>query len=277
MSLSDPSHRPSDPGRVSPPARKDRLDLPLLDPRTPYWPPSPDEDSSLPPFPREEPVPRPMTPGGLPSPVLSLEEEEEYDEEDDEDAAEPEGLRSDEHPSQFFAEAQRLREQRLLLDEEVSVGGRVYGVHRVILAAISSLFRDRLLGGRGPRPPLSLDVAPAAWEAVLTFAYEGLLGPAPPGDVLVLAEALGAPRVKAAAQWRCEGAGSTREDEKQPSQAEELRENLRSIELLYQEGIGCDLELEAGGCRLRGEGLCGITLLQVHLRVCELQVVRSLP
>lgn len=40
--------------------------------------------------------------------------------------------------------------------------------------------------------------------------------------------------------------------EKQPSQAEELRENLRSIELLYQEGIGCDLELEAG-CRLRGE------------------------
>lgn len=269
MSVSDSAHRPSDPGSVSLPAQKDRLDLPLPDRRTPSWPPSPDEDPSLPPFPLEEPVPRPKAPGNLPSPALSLEEEEN----EDEDAAELEGLRSEEHPSQFFAEAQRLREQRLLLDEEVSVGGRVYGVHRVILAAISSLFRDRLLGGRGPRPPLSLDVATGAWEAVLTFAYEGLLGPAPWGDVLVVAEALGAPRVKAAAQGRRKGTGSAREDEKQPSQAEELRENLRSIELLYKEGVGCDLELEAGGCRLRGEDLWGITLLQVQICVCKLQVV----
>ncbi|KAB0395480.1 hypothetical protein E2I00_003217, partial [Balaenoptera physalus] len=164
------------------------------------------------PFPLEEPGPRPMAPGSLPSPALSLEKEEEEEDEDGEDAEEPEELRSEEHPSQFFAEAQRLREQRLLLDEDVSVGGRVYGVHRVILAAVSSLFRGRLLGSRGLQRPLSLD---------------------------------------AAAQWGREGAGSTREDEKQPSQAEELRENLRTMELLYQEGIGCDLELEAGGCRLR--------------------------
>ncbi|KAK2498922.1 hypothetical protein MC885_003950 [Smutsia gigantea] len=191
---------------------------------------------------------------------MSLEEEEE----DAEGGAESEALRSEEHPSQFFAEAQRLREQKLLVDEEVSVGGRVYGVHRVILAAVSSLFRGRLLGGGGPRPPFSLDVAPGAWEAVLTFAYEGVLGPAPWGGVLEAAEALGAPRVKAAAQWRREGTGGRREDEKQPSQAEELKENLRSIELLYQEGTGCDLELEAGGCRLLGEHLCGITSLQVH-------------
>uniref|UniRef100_A0A8C4MDM7 BTB domain-containing protein n=1 Tax=Equus asinus asinus TaxID=83772 RepID=A0A8C4MDM7_EQUAS len=222
------AHRPSDPASVSLPVQKDGLGPPLPAARTPSWPPSPDEDPGLPPFPLEQPGPRPMAAGNLPSPALSLEEEED---EDEEDAEEPEGLRSEEHPSQFFAEAQRLREQRLLLDEEVSVGGRVYGVHRVILAA------------------------------VLTFAYEGVLGPAPLGDVLVAAEVLGAPRVKAAAQWRHEGAGSAREDEKQPSQAEELRENLRSIELLYQEGVGCDLELEAGGCRLRGEGLRGITLL----------------
>uniref|UniRef100_A0A452EJW5 BTB domain-containing protein n=1 Tax=Capra hircus TaxID=9925 RepID=A0A452EJW5_CAPHI len=207
--------------------QKDDLDLPLPTHRTSSWPPSPDEDPGLPPFPLEEPGPRPMTPGSLPSPPLSLEEEEEEeDEEGGEDSAEPEGLCSEEHPSQFFAEAQRLREQGLLLDEEVSVAGRAYGVHRVILA-------------------------------VLTFAYEGVLGPASREDVLVAAEALGAPRVKAAAQWGRQGTGSGWEDEKQPSQAEELRENLRSIELLYQEGIGCDLELEAGGCRLRGEGLGG--------------------
>uniref|UniRef100_A0A452TVN4 BTB domain-containing protein n=1 Tax=Ursus maritimus TaxID=29073 RepID=A0A452TVN4_URSMA len=217
-SVSDSAHRSSDPL----PAQKDGLGLPLPDRRTPSWPPSPDGDPGLPPFPLEEAVPRPVAPGNLPSPALSLEEDEGEENEDEEDAAELEGLRSEEHPSQFFNEARRLREQRLLLDEEVSVAGRVYGVHRVILAA-------------------------------LTFAYEGFLGPAPWGDVLVVAEALGAPRVKAAAQRRGKGAGSPGEDEKQPSQAEELRENLRNIELLYKDGVGCDLELEAGGCRLRDD------------------------
>ncbi|XP_055990039.1 kelch-like protein 33 [Sorex fumeus] len=246
------THRPSDPGRASLPAPKDSLDLPLPTRRSPSWPPSPDDDPGLPPFPREEPGPKSMAPGSLPSPALTLEEDEDRDEDEGgAGVAEPEGLRSEEHPSQFFAEAQRLREQRLLLDEEVSVGGRVYGVHRVILAAVSSLFRDRLLGDGGPRAPLNLDVAPRAWEAVVTFAYEGVLGPAPPRDVLLAAEALGAPRVKAAAQRGCKAIGSARDEDQQRSQAEELRESLRSIELLYQEGVGCDLELEAAGCRLR--------------------------
>lgn len=104
-------------------------------------------------------------------------------------------LCSVEHPCQFFAEAQRLREQKLLLDEEVT------------------------------------------------------------DEVLAAAKALGAPRVKIAAQLRPEGLGKVREDEKKLTQAEELRENLHSIERLYREGIGCDLELEAEGYRLQGEGL----------------------
>lgn len=247
MSVSASEHRPSDRGRVSLPIQKDGRGFPSPGRRHPPWPQTPDEDPSLPPFPLEEPGPRSVAPGDLPSPAWSLEEEDD----DEEDAAEPEGLRSEEHPSQFFAEAQRLREQRLLLDEEVSVAGQVYGVHRVILAAVSSLFRGRLLDGIGPRPPVSLDVAPKAWEAVLTFAYEGVLNPVPLRQVLAAAKALGAPRVEAAAQRQLKKAGRAQDEEKQPSQAEELRENLRSIELFYQEGVGCDLELEAGGCRLR--------------------------
>ncbi|KAM6202579.1 kelch-like protein 33 [Rhynchocyon petersi] len=252
MSISSSTHSPSDPERACLQVQKGRLGLPSPAPRGHSWPPSPDEDPRLPPFPLEQPGPRPLSPGSLPSPVLSSEqqEKEEEDEEDD-DAAQPEALCSQEHPTRFFAEAQRLREQRLLLDEEVSVGGRVYGVHRVVLAAVSSLFRRRLQGGGRPQPPLSLDVTPRGWEAVLTFAYEGVLGPAPLQDVLAVAEALGAPRVKAAAQLRSEGPGSTQEEDMKPSQAQELREHLRGIELLYQEGVGCDLELEAEGCRLR--------------------------
>uniref|UniRef100_A0A8D2CKH9 Kelch like family member 33 n=1 Tax=Sciurus vulgaris TaxID=55149 RepID=A0A8D2CKH9_SCIVU len=248
MSLMDTAQHPSDQQRVSLSLQKDGLGLPLPTERT-SWPSSPDEDPDLLSFPLEEPGPRSLVPGYLPSLAFSLEEEEQ--EEDEGDTAEPEGLRSEEHPSQFFAEAQRLREQRLLLDEEVTVAGRVYGLHRVILAAVSSLFRDRLLSGGGSRSGFSLDVAPGGWEAVLTFAYEGVLGPASLGDVLAAAEALGAPRVKAAAQRKCEEPGNSGEEEKKLSQAEELRENLRSIELLYREGVGCDLELEADGYRLR--------------------------
>ncbi|XP_037691438.1 kelch-like protein 33 [Choloepus didactylus] len=249
MNVSGTAHPPSDSGCISLPVQKDCLGLPLPVQIASSRPPSPDEDPGLPPFSLEESGPRTLALRNLRSPALSYLEEEE--EEDDEDAVEPEGLLSEEHPSQFFTEAQRLREQRLLLDEEVSVGGRVYGVHRVVLAAVSSLFRDRLLEGGGLRAPLGLDVAPGGWEAVLTFAYEGVLGPAPRGDVLAAAEVLGAPRVKAAAQRRREGAGSAQEDEKKPSRVEELRENLRGIELLYREGVGCDLELEARGCRLK--------------------------
>ncbi|XP_053452140.1 kelch-like protein 33 isoform X4 [Nycticebus coucang] len=250
MSVSDTAQFSSGLESVSLQVQKDCLGLPLPAPRTPCWPPSPDEDPGLPSFPLEEPGPRPLMPGNLPSPASSLEEEED---EDDEDAVE--ALRSEEHTSQFFAEAQRLREQKLLLDEEVSVAGQVYGVHRVILAAVSSLFRERLLGRGGSRIPFSLDVAPRGWEAMLTFAYEGVLGPAPLGDVLAASEVLGAPRMKAAALRRRAEAENAGEDEKKPSQAEELRENLRGIEFLYREGVGCDLKLEAGSCQLRGEGL----------------------
>uniref|UniRef100_A0A8C2M7H3 BTB domain-containing protein n=1 Tax=Cricetulus griseus TaxID=10029 RepID=A0A8C2M7H3_CRIGR len=169
-----------------------------------------------------EPDSSPLVSGNLPFPASSLEKGKEQD--DSDDSAEPEVLCSVEHPSQFFAEAQRLREQKLLLDEEVSVEGQVYGVHRVILAA-------------------------------LTFAYEGVLGPASQGEVLAAAEALGAPRVKNAVQLRPEGLCKAREDERKLSQAEELRESLHSIERLFREGIGCDLELEAEGYRLRGEDL----------------------
>ena len=77
MSLSDSTRHPSAAEEVSLLVQKDDLDLPLPTHRTSSWPPSPDEDPGLPPFPLEEPGPRPMTPGSLPSPPLSLEEEEE--------------------------------------------------------------------------------------------------------------------------------------------------------------------------------------------------------
>lgn len=245
----------SDLEHVSLSIQKDSLELPLPAGRTSSWSPSPDEDPGLLPFSPAEHDPSTVVSESLPFPASSLEKGKIQD--DSDDSAEPEMLCSTEHPWQFFAEAQRLREQKLLLDEEVSVGGQVYGVHRVILAAVSSLFRGRLVGGEGQQPGFSLEVTPRGWEAALTFAYEGVLGPASRDEVLAAAEALGAPRVKNAAQLRSEGLGKARDEEKKLSQAEELRENLHSIERLYRQGIGCDLELEAEGYRLRGEGPWG--------------------
>lgn len=242
----------SDLEHASLPIQKDSLELPLPARRASSWSSSSDEDPGLLSFSLAEPDRNPLVSGNLPFPASSLEKGKKQD--DNDDSAEPEMLCSMEHPFQFFTEAQRLREQKLLLDEEVSVGGKVYGVHRVILAAISSLFRGRLTGG-GQHPGFSLNVTPRGWEAALTFAYEGVLGPASQDEVLAAAEALGAPRVKNAAKLRPEGLGKARQDEKKFSQAEELRENLHSIEQLYREGIGCDLELEAEGYRLQGEGL----------------------
>uniref|UniRef100_A0A4X2LWP4 Uncharacterized protein n=1 Tax=Vombatus ursinus TaxID=29139 RepID=A0A4X2LWP4_VOMUR len=203
-------------GLLSPQSRKDYPSLPLPAQRSPTWPSSPDEDSSLLPFPLEEPSHRASASGELPSPTLSLEEGEE---------GEPQVLVSEEHPGQFFAEARRLRDLSLLLDEEVIVQGRRYAVHGVVLA-------------------------------VLTFAYEGVVGPAPLGDVVAVAEVLGAPRVAAAAVKRLEGDQNQGDKEQEaPDKAEELRENLSSIEQLYREGVGCDLELEAEGCHLKGKHL----------------------
>lgn len=244
----------SDLEHVSLPIQKDNLESPVPARRTSSRSPSSDEDPGLLSFSlAERNPPSPLVSGNLPFPASAPEKGKKQD--DGDDTAEPEMLCSVEHPCQFFAEAQRLREQKLLLDEEVTVRGQVYGVHRVILAAISRLFRGRLLEGGGQQPGFSLDVTPRGWEAALTFAYEGVLGPAPQDEVLAAAKALGAPRVKIAAQLRPEGLGKVREDEKKLTQAEELRENLHSIERLYREGIGCDLELEAEGYRLQGEGL----------------------
>lgn len=65
-------------------------------------------------------------------------------------------------------------------------------MHRVILASVSSLFRGRLLGGRGPQP-LSLDVTPGGLGGRVDLAYEGVLGSRPHGRMCWSPGAPGSP------------------------------------------------------------------------------------
>ncbi|XP_048374078.1 kelch-like protein 33 [Sphaerodactylus townsendi] len=152
-------------------------------------------------------------------------------------------LRNEDHAEGFFRSAYQLREQQHLLDATVTLDLKDYEAHGVILAAVSSVFRRRL--ERREQDALELDGVTTArgWEAILNFAYTGLLEVTPDTAVEVLdaAEALGVPRV--AEICKAVLIGTETEDRLSPS--EEKWETLRSLEGLYEEGIGWDLALKA--------------------------------
>ncbi|XP_015273536.1 PREDICTED: kelch-like protein 33 [Gekko japonicus] len=154
-------------------------------------------------------------------------------------------LRSEGHAEGFFMTACQLREQRHLLDVTVTLGPSSYEAHGIILAAVSSVFRQRL--ERGEQEVLELDGVTTAhgWEAILNFAYTGQLEvmPETAGELLDAAEALGVPRVAEI----CKAVLIEAEPEERPSPSKEKWETLRKVEELYKEGVGCDLALKAEG------------------------------
>ncbi|XP_044278334.1 kelch-like protein 33 [Varanus komodoensis] len=154
-------------------------------------------------------------------------------------------LRNEAHVERFFAAALELREQHHLVDLTVTLGQRNYEGHAVLLAAVSSVFRQRL--ERGEPGVMELDgvTTPRGWEAILNFAYTGELEATSETaeEVLDAAEALGVPRV--AVICKLVLTGTKTEDRLSP--AEEKWETLRSLEQFYEEAIGWDLELKAEG------------------------------
>ncbi|XP_062993532.1 kelch-like protein 33 [Elgaria multicarinata webbii] len=154
-------------------------------------------------------------------------------------------LRNEAHAERFFAVALQLREQHHFVDVTVTLGLRNYEGHSVLLAAVSSVFRQRLECGEQGVVELDGVTAPRGWEAILNFAYTGELEATPEmaGEVLDAAEALGVPRVAEI----CKSVLIGTETEGRLSPAEEKWEMLRSLEELYEEGVGWDLELKAEG------------------------------
>ncbi|XP_028559018.2 kelch-like protein 33 [Podarcis muralis] len=152
-------------------------------------------------------------------------------------------LRNEGHADGFFAVAQQLREQRHLVDVVVTLGLRDYDTHSAILAAVSSVFRQRLECGEHGTVELDGMTTPCGWEAILNFAYTGELEATPEkaGEILDAAEALGVPRVAEI----CKAVLIGIEAEDRLSPEDEKWETLRGLEELYEKGIGWDLELKA--------------------------------
>ncbi|KAM3821675.1 kelch-like protein 33 [Vipera latastei] len=152
-------------------------------------------------------------------------------------------LRSEGHAEGFFTAALLLRGQDLLVDTTVTLGQKDYKAHSILLAAVSSVFLQRLECGVQEGMNLDGVSTPSGWEAILNFAYTGELGPIPivAGDILDAAEALGVPRVAEICKVVLIGI----ENEDRLSPVEEKWKTLQRLEELYNEGIGWDMELKA--------------------------------
>ncbi|XP_005060019.1 PREDICTED: kelch-like protein 33 [Ficedula albicollis] len=156
-------------------------------------------------------------------------------------------LRDGAHAGHFLAVAEHLRATGQLVD--VAVGPEGDMAHAVVLASISSFFH-RFLEGRTRQlrqdPPPHVPLPPGTtlwgWRAVLTFAYGGIVPHGRAKEVEEAARALGAPRLAAACALHLE----IDHQEEGPKPLEEQWETLRAMEQLHANGVGCDLQLQAG-------------------------------
>ncbi|NXS14887.1 KLH33 protein, partial [Neodrepanis coruscans] len=143
--------------------------------------------------------------------------------------------------------ADQLRTMGQLVD--VAVGPEGDKAHAVVLASISSFFLHFLEGRTRElrqdsllHVPLPPGATVQGWRAVLTFAYGGTVPHGQEKEVEKAARALGAPRLVAACTLRLEI--DTKEEGPEP--LEEQWETLRAMEQLHANGLGCDLQLQAG-------------------------------
>ncbi|XP_074838570.1 kelch-like protein 33 [Carettochelys insculpta] len=156
-------------------------------------------------------------------------------------------LRSEAHARGFFEAAWELRAQGQLVDVVVTAGARRDPAHGVVLAAVSTFFRQWLEQGAAGEVAVSPPATPPTWEALLEFAYTGAVAVAPgrAEELAAGAQALGAPRVVELCRRAGAGAGPGAQLSRSPE--EEQWETLRAIKALHRAGVGCDLVLSSEG------------------------------
>ncbi|XP_019334997.2 kelch-like protein 33 [Alligator mississippiensis] len=160
-------------------------------------------------------------------------------------------LLNEDHARQFFEVAVELCAQNQLVDVDVISGSRTHHAHAVVLAAVSSFFRERLEQGAVGEVDMSQLATPHGWKAILDFAYSGVVETTSDSvqEVVAAAQVLGVPRVVEICQrrWLSPEKEEEEEEEGRRTPSDEQWETLHSIEKLYGDKIGCDLDLEAQG------------------------------
>ncbi|KAJ1139720.1 hypothetical protein NDU88_006087 [Pleurodeles waltl] len=158
-------------------------------------------------------------------------------------------LQNKEYLDVFFSNMSRLREDELLVDMSVTVGGTFYDIHGFILAAVSSYFYS-IMEEKKPLCTVDLEgkISARGWEAILDFAYYGTvqLHKTSTDEILLAAEFLQVPRLVAACK-RFQNPSTAKTQHMTTAEADEKCETLRGIQDLYQKGIGCDVHLQVNG------------------------------
>ncbi|XP_044040879.1 golgin subfamily A member 4-like [Siniperca chuatsi] len=178
----------------------------------------------------------------------------------------------DDYLTDLFCTLTEFRDSSLLTDLTLSTeDGKSFLVHSPVLAAVSSLIRERLSRSnvenyRGEERKdndtrvgvhmwlvsLGPEVDHVGLEAVVEFAYTGLisrLNKDTVHQIKAVAQTLGVPRVLDLCIEEEEKSTKTggQEKEEKISAAEQMMISLQSIKQLWMDRVGCDVILEALG------------------------------
>ncbi|XP_076018635.1 kelch-like protein 33 [Genypterus blacodes] len=168
------------------------------------------------------------------------------------------------HPNALFMVLKKFWDSSVLTDMTLSTeNGKYFHVHSPVLAAVSSLIRDKLTEESGLSTDtcvdvhrLSVSLGPevhhVGLQAVLEFAYTGAvltLNKDSVAQIKAAAETLGSPRVVDLCnkEEKMEEGGSTQNEEGKVSALEQININLQSIRQLWRNTIGCDVILDVDG------------------------------
>ncbi|XP_020510187.1 kelch-like protein 33 [Labrus bergylta] len=160
-----------------------------------------------------------------------------------------------------FTALKELWDSSLLTDLTLTTDKKRFEVHSTVLAAVSSFIRDELRsenveqsdkGVQRMLLTLGPEVDHVGLQAVLEFAYTGAVLSLNQNSVVQIksaAQALGVPRVLDLCQKevRLKDGGSPEKEEQQISALEEMKITLKSIKQLWDDGVGCDVDLAVDG------------------------------
>ncbi|XP_070710873.1 kelch-like protein 33 [Pempheris klunzingeri] len=175
--------------------------------------------------------------------------------------------RSETYPKEVFMTLKEFRDSFLLTDLTLTADNeKSLHVHTPILAAVSSLIRERLRDESGeqsednhkdaevPRRSVSLgpEVDHIGLQAVVEFAYTGAvlsLDKDSMAQIKAAAQALEVPRLLDLCnrKERMKEGGSPDEEERKVSALEQMKITLQSIKQLWAERVGCDVILDVDG------------------------------
>ncbi|KAF5900049.1 kelch-like protein 33, partial [Clarias magur] len=172
------------------------------------------------------------------------------------DKPETEKYTTDTYPTEIFQAIEELRSCSTLTDVTLSVeDGPTLHAHSLVLAAVSSLIRQMLRQRNAKNEKeiflsVSPEVSYLGISAVLEFAYSGSiagLNSTSSAQIQAAALYLGVPIVLELCKEEEEREKTAEKNMRKSIAGEHMQVNLQSIRKLWEERVGCDVELEAEG------------------------------